>query len=615
MTKAVWVVVPLCLAAAIVTRTGSESGEVRNPSPGVGSIGYLEKVMDQFHAAFDVYTDGGAAGNHFLMRARMSSPADEEAVPPMDETFTDRPHSGITSIKATFKAKGSNWGGWYFMNGVLQGAETEPRENWGDQPRAGVDLRGATRLTFWARGEQGGERVEFFALGIGRHPDTGRPLQAYPDSSPKVSTGYVTLSRDWREYTVNLTGKELQYVLGGFGWVTNAAQNRNRDITLYIDDIRYDRGTLSEPHFLVSYATERSGHDFDVIMRNVAFTYDNAVTLLALLASGKTDRAKLLADALVYAQTHDRFYTDGRLRNAYQGGDLALPPGWKPQGKEGTVRLPGWYDAVQRRWLEDKAQVSTHTGNVAWAMLALLAYHGKAGGTKYRAAAERMGEWIEANCRDTRGAGGYTAGYEGWEPLPAKLLYKSTEHNIDVFAAFERLYHVTKDRRWRDRAEHAKRFVLGMWDPTDGKFWTGTGNDGMTINTSVVPVDVQAWAVLALREEGKPYWRALDYAEKHLSAGQGFDFNQDRDGVWYEGTAQMAVAYRHTGRQVESQALVTFLQSAQFESGALPAASKDGLTTGFHLPDGQPWLCFRRAHVAATAWLALAEMGANPFWM
>ena len=47
----------------------------------------------------------------------------------------------------------------------------------------------------------------------------------------------------------------------------------------------------------------------------------------------------------------------------------------------------------------------------------------------------------------------------------------------------------------------------------------------------------------------------------------------------------------------------------------MPAASKDGLTTGFILPDGQPWLYLRRVHVAATAWLVLAAKGINPFWM
>lgn len=577
------------------------------------AVAYLSRVMDQFHAFYDVYTDSHAAGNHFSARGRMSSPGDEDAVPPMDEASTDNPHTGITCIKATFMVKGLNWGGWYFMNGVMQRDERAPKENWGDYPNAGIDLKGATKLTFWARGAKGGECVEFFALGIGRAPLTGTPIMPYPDSSPKVSTGYVTLSKDWQQYTIDLTEKNLRYVLGGFGWVTNAINN-NKNITFYIDDIRYDKARPTEPRLLVSYETVPSANDFDLVLRNVAYTYDNAVALLAFLASGNDERAKLIADAFIYARLHDRFYDDGRLRNAYQGGDLVLPSGWTPHGRIGTVRMPGWYTANEG-WLEDKVQVSTYTGNVAWAMLALLAYYEMKGGHIYLTAAEQLGEWVEKNCRDTRGAGGYTGGFEGWEPNPVKLMYKSTEHNIDLYAAFQRLYLITGHEHWRERANHAKQFVVAMWDNSQGKFWTGTGNNGIEINKDVVPVDVQAWAVLALEDEGKPYWKALEFAESHLKVGDGFDFNQDGDGIWYEGTAQMAVAYHFTGQREKWRALVSVLKSAQFHSGGLPAADRDGLTTGFFLPDGQPWLYFRRAHVGATAWLVLAEKSANPFWM
>ena len=38
------------------------------------------------------------------------------------------------------------------------------------------------------------------------------------------------------------------------------------------------------------------------------------------MASGDQQRAKQIVDAIVYAQNNDRFYTDGRIRNAYRGG-------------------------------------------------------------------------------------------------------------------------------------------------------------------------------------------------------------------------------------------------------------------------------------------------------
>jgi hypothetical protein len=341
-------------------------------------------------------------------------------------------------------------------------------------------------------------------------------------------------------------------------------------------------------------------------MRNVAFTYDNAVALLAFLASGERGRAGLLADALLYALQRDRCYQDGRLRNAYQGGDLVVPNGWVANGKKATVRMPGWYD-TQEGWLEDEFNVSTHTGNVAWAMLSLLAYYSVAGGEKYLEAAGTMGEWVQRECRNDEGPGGYAAGFQGREPNPRRLTYKATEHNIDLYAAFRLLHLLTREDKWMDRAEHAKRFVLAMWDPAAGKLWTGTKDDGKTINRDAVPLDIQPWSALAFGKEGSPYWGALSYAEARHKVGQGYDFDEDRDGIWYEGTAHMALAYRLCGQPGRATSILSFLRSAQYPSGGLPAASRDRLTTGFD------WLYFHRAHVGATAWFVLAENGSNPF--
>ncbi len=97
--------------------------------------------------------------------------------------------------------------------------------------------------------------------------------------------------------------------------------------------------------------------------------------------------------------------------------------------------------------------------------------------------------------------------------------------------------------------------------------------------------------------------------------GMGFDFNEDRDGLWYEGTAQMAEAYAFENQNSAWRSRIDLLEAAQDPSGGIVAANKDGLTTGFGLPDNMgPWLYYQRLHVGATAWLALAEMRINPFW-
>ena len=138
---------------------------------------HLYEVMDKYHNSFDVYTDLSAAGNHFVCLGKMASEGDEYAVN-INPASTNNPYSGATCIENCFYAKGTNnWGGWYFLNGVLEGEETQPESNWGEYPEAGFDLTEATKLTFWARGKKGGERVEFFALGAGRNPWTGKPTQ------------------------------------------------------------------------------------------------------------------------------------------------------------------------------------------------------------------------------------------------------------------------------------------------------------------------------------------------------------------------------------------------------------------------------------------------------
>lgn len=575
------------------------------------AVQYLAFHQDYYHRTYDVYTDADAAGNHFFVRGRMG---EGQPVPPMEEDFAAPFCRGLSCIRAEFRPWESDWGGWYFMNGVYGPGDRAPRLNWGEVPHAGVDLRGATELRFWARGETGDEEVEFFCEGVGWRGWVR--VLPYSDSSPKVSTGQVKLSREWREFRLDLRNKDLRYVVGGFGWVTSGSLTRRllrRPIVFYLDDIRYELARLDEPRLLLSYETVRSNDRFDRVMRNVAFVYDNAVALMAFLAAGDERRARLIAQALVEAMHQDRFYEDGRLRNAYQAGDLRLPPGWAPNGRARAVRLPGYYDARSGCWMEDAYQVGTNTGNMAWAMLALLAFYEATGESRWLEAAGRLGEWVDQHCRDERGAGGYMAGYEGWEPNPRRLTYKSTEHNIDLAAAFRRLFRATQQERWRQRSLHAARFVKAMWDAKEGKFWTGVLDDGVTINRSVIPLDVQAWAFLALGwspdgiVDPQSLRRGLDYAEQHLRVGDGYDYNQDRDGVWLEGTAQMALAYRLARAEGRSRQLLVFLASQQLASGALPAAQPERLTTGFG------WYYYRRPHVGATAWYVLAERGLNPF--
>jgi len=330
------------------------------------SLEWMRRVMDQFHTSFWVYQDSGSAGNHFFEWVRFP---DAEAAVDISGSWTETKHSGATAIRCTFRnLDGRNYGGFLFQNGILKGAEKAPGMNFGTEANAGLNLTGATQLSFWARGESGGEVVRFFMGGIG-WDTTGlrRPQKPctekvqgpcpYPDSTPRAMIQQV-LTREWKRYVIDLRGRDLHYLLGGFGWYADAVSNPEGAV-FYLDDIQYElddnarNQRLQQPRFLVSYQTESDPRDqsivgrFDLAQRNTAYTYDNALAILAFIADGTPDsirRARLIGDAFVWASRHDRTFTDGRLRSAYQAGDVELPPGWLPHDRPGTARVPGFYN-------------------------------------------------------------------------------------------------------------------------------------------------------------------------------------------------------------------------------------------------------------------------------
>ena len=602
------------------------------------SVTYLQSASDRYQHSVDVYSTADAAGNHFAARGEFdSNNGGAVQVGAMDEVSSSAPCQGITCITATYDPTANAWGGWYFLNGVLGPTDKQPSANWGSVANAGYDLNGATTLQFWARGKVGGEKIQFFAFGVG---NTVAPFQPYPDSAPKTTTSPVSvaLSTNWTQYQIPLAGIDLHYVLGGFGWVASASdQSVPGVITFYLDNVQFLKDRTTDPRLLVSYETIKSANSFDSVMRNAADTYDNAVSLIALAGGGDITRAQYTADALLYGQSNDRFFTDNRLRNAYQGGDIALPPGWLPNNKANTVRVPGWYDPTRTSWFEDATQVSSNTGNMAWAMIADLYLYEQTKQQKYLQSAQLLGDWVINNTSATVGTG-FMGGLEGWEAGAAnssvlacasgdivdgqcRRHYKSTDHNIDLYSAFSHLYKIDPSSRWAQAAQSAKAFFLSMWDPNGGKFWTGTVEDEVTISQSVIPLDIQVWSLEALGSENASFLPSLSFVESNHKTANGYGFKQNGgnscgDNAWLEGTSQVALAYKLTGNSAKANQILSAIHSLQDSTGSVPAT--DGsidtcVNTGFLLSDGNPWLYYHRAHIGATAWLSLAEGGMNPF--
>jgi hypothetical protein len=135
----------------------------------------------------------------------------------MDPQCTDNPHRGKTCLKVSFtQAKG--WGGVVWQH---------PANDWGAKP-GGYDLSGSERLTFWARGQAGGERVTFgFGL-IGLD-------KKYHDSGKAEIE--VTLTKDWKQYSIDLSPYDLGCIKSGFRWVV---AGQGRPLTFFLADVQYE---------------------------------------------------------------------------------------------------------------------------------------------------------------------------------------------------------------------------------------------------------------------------------------------------------------------------------------------------------------------------------------
>jgi hypothetical protein len=383
------------------------------------------------------------------------------------------------------------------------------------------------------------------------------------------------------------------------------------------------------PRLAQSY---RDGSGLD----DIAFVYDNALAVIALLKGGAVGHARAIGDALIFAQTHDETATDSRLRQAYHADTFV--------NGAGTAR-----ETAHFGW--ELGLAGTAVGDMAWAGIALAQLARKTGSRRYRAATLAIGHWIQTNTSSDTGLGGYTfgatAGLEG---------HKSTEHNVDVYAYFRLLAGLTGDSAWTSRAQHAWAFVKRVWNPDGHFFWTGS-DDGAKVNTSAtqLPLDVQVWAWLAAARPA--YSSALDWARSNLATtdtplransaltdlqsvrgvafssgsltadtgrrigGQDYNPRPDDGAVWFEGTGQLTVGLRDRGRAGDGALVADLLAQLRFAQdelgrgqtfggrevrGGIVAASSP-MDTGFNFG------YFPNKHVGATAWYIFAATGTNPY--
>jgi hypothetical protein len=134
----------------------------------------------------------------------------------MEFDSTDKPHAGKHCLKITYSEPGG-WGGVVWQH---------PANDWGEKP-GGFDVSGAEKFSFWARGDKGGEKVKFGYGLIGND-------KKYHDSSKGELE--VTLTSEWKQYTLDLSERELSRIKTGFMWTVGG---QGKPVTFYVDDVEF----------------------------------------------------------------------------------------------------------------------------------------------------------------------------------------------------------------------------------------------------------------------------------------------------------------------------------------------------------------------------------------
>jgi hypothetical protein len=143
-----------------------------------------------------------------------------------DITLDDNYEKMGNTIRFVYSPRGqkgqNGWAGIYWLY---------PSANWGDQP--GKDLSGYQKVSFSAKGDIGGENVEFLVGGV----DLGKQFK---DSIQPVISRTYSLTPDWKHYEIPVSDPiDKSSVIGGFGWLIDTGQG-GKGSTFYLKDIGYE---------------------------------------------------------------------------------------------------------------------------------------------------------------------------------------------------------------------------------------------------------------------------------------------------------------------------------------------------------------------------------------
>ena len=316
-----------------------------------------------------------------------------------------------------------------------------------------------------------------------------------------------------------------------------------------------------------------------------AWTYDQAVAVIAFSAAGDDASARMILNALRETQAAD-----------------------------------GWWEFAYNSDTGASRKSRILVGANAWVVTSIVQYELFTGDDSYRDVALACVNWLLTLRNSDPKAEGYGAfamgpdyGKTKWDE---STVY-STEHNVDVYAVMRLLAKLTQESKYQTYADEVYNYlVTKIWSCSadTAYFRVGFKDDDKYL-------DPQSWTVAALGAHGpngEDFSKALDWAYDNLlvkngvvngvTGIHGFDVSASYelpvDKVWSEGSEGMVTAYYAIGDPADAEKAAFFHNETkryQAKNGGVPYATNNR----------DQWETSNS--VAGTAWFIFNELRINPF--
>ncbi|QXP56187.1 hypothetical protein H0I25_19405 [Cellulophaga sp. HaHa_2_95] len=303
---------------------------------------------------------------------------------------------------------------------------------------------------------------------------------------------------------------------------------------------------------------------------NSVSLYDNALAILLFTAQNDFEKAERTLD-----------YFDARVTKELEhekGGFYQF------RNKQG--------ENARRTWLGDNA----------WLLIAINNYHHYAKNQKYEVMAAALTKWI-ISLQDSDG--GLWGGYD----TDGSRIHKITEGIITAFNAVKgyNTFH-------KNILEYLN---INRWDASDNVLiaWpeNPTYNYALDLHTLGYGI-LEDYNTNVLENAAR--YTTTQTATISLNTITGYCFDEDKDVIWLEGTAQMAVAFSTAKKTTESQMLLAEIEKSFISSNlngnakGIPYTTNHGTSYGAGIlwdnADLTPAL-------SATIWYIFAKQDFNPF--